>query len=460
MTITQRSLAYVLLGIQSIGMALVAIGLISEGASATLVTVVSCVALLYAIFLFAYWRGWEGARYATIGLATLSTILFLPEPFLTHEVSFMLFISPLQALILTSPTWVVGSAVVGYIGLFIRAGGQGVYANPVTAVIYGIIIGGMVISRLVTDRAMRAEQVNAREAEEARIRAEAETERATAAQSKAEQHAQELIQRTREAHANEARFRTLADATAAGIFIYQHEQFQYVNIAAENLTGYTTEELYTSAAQHLFGRNGESLLHTWQAEASVAGAGSAPQELQLITKQGVERWIETTTATIDVANKPALLITAFDVTARKQAEAAIRQSIIQEETIRAQDATLRELSTPLIPLTDDMVVMPLIGAVDSRRAQQVMEAMLNGIATHSASVAILDITGVPVIDTQVAQALIRTAQAVNLLGAQVILTGIGPEIAQTLVGLGIDLATITTYSSLQVAITDALHVRA
>jgi rsbT co-antagonist protein RsbR len=146
-----------------------------------------------------------------------------------------------------------------------------------------------------------------------------------------------------------------------------------------------------------------------------------------------------------------------DVTGRKHAEEALRQSLHLEETIRAQNAALAELSTPLIPISDDVTVMPLIGAVDSRRAQQVMETLLEGIAQTRARVAILDITGVPVVDTQVANALIRAAQSVKLLGAQVILTGIRPEVAQTLVGLGADLSAITTRSSLQSGIAYATN---
>ncbi len=144
-----------------------------------------------------------------------------------------------------------------------------------------------------------------------------------------------------------------------------------------------------------------------------------------------------------------LCVIHTDVTERKRAEEALRQSMQLEETLRAQNAALAELSTPLIPISDEVTVMPLIGAVDSRRAQQVVETLLQGIAESRARVAILDITGVPVVDTQVANALIRAAQSVKLLGAQVILTGIRPEVAQTLVGLGADLSAITTRSSLQ-----------
>lgn len=138
-----------------------------------------------------------------------------------------------------------------------------------------------------------------------------------------------------------------------------------------------------------------------------------------------------------------------NVTERKRADEALRQSMALEETIRAQQATLAELSTPLIPLNEQVMVMPLIGSVDSRRAQQVIDTLLQGISTTGAQVAILDITGVPVVDTQVANALIRAAQAVKLLGAQVVLTGIRPEVAQTLVGIGTDLSGVITRSSLQ-----------
>jgi rsbT co-antagonist protein RsbR len=144
-----------------------------------------------------------------------------------------------------------------------------------------------------------------------------------------------------------------------------------------------------------------------------------------------------------------LCLLSEDVTERKRSEQMYRETVAQAETIRAQQAVLAELSTPLIPISEQVMVMPLVGAVDSQRAQQVLTALLEGIASSRARVAILDITGVSVVDTQVANALIRAAQAVKLLGAQVVLTGIRPEVAQTLVGLGTDLQGIVTRGSLQ-----------
>lgn len=93
--------------------------------------------------------------------------------------------------------------------------------------------------------------------------------------------------------------------------------------------------------------------------------------------------------------------------------------------------------------------MPLIGELDTRRVQHVMETLLDGIVAHQADFAILDITGVKVVDTQVAQALVQVAQAATLLGTRVILTGIAAEVAQSLVALGVDLGGITTRNNLQ-----------
>lgn len=128
---------------------------------------------------------------------------------------------------------------------------------------------------------------------------------------------------------------------------------------------------------------------------------------------------------------------------------------LQEEIIQNQAVAIQELSTPLIPISEGVLVMPLIGTIDSTRAQQVMERLLTGIAETQSHTVILDITGVAVVDTQVANALTRAAHAARLLGACVVLTGIRPEVAQTLVGLGTNLQQIITQSTLQAGITFA-----
>ncbi|KAB8145201.1 PAS domain S-box protein [Chloroflexia bacterium SDU3-3] len=149
---------------------------------------------------------------------------------------------------------------------------------------------------------------------------------------------------------------------------------------------------------------------------------------------------------------------AEDVTDQIRAEE--ERASLQQQIIEAQAAALHELSTPLIPLADGVVAMPLIGSIDSARAQQVIDTLLSGVAEHRARITILDITGVPVVDTKVANALLSAAQAVRLLGGEVVLTGIRPEVAQTLVGLGVDLGSIITLASLQSGIAYAFHSRA
>ncbi|WP_281317213.1 STAS domain-containing protein [Polyangium sp. y55x31] len=155
----------------------------------------------------------------------------------------------------------------------------------------------------------------------------------------------------------------------------------------------------------------------------------------------------------------------IDVTSQQQAKRAIEQTQraeaenmrLQAEIIRMQEETLRALSTPLIPIAESVVVMPLIGNVNGARAQQVIETLLQGVMAHRATVAILDVTGVPVVDTEVANGLIQAAQAVALLGAEVVLTGIRPEIARTLVELGTDLRGLVTRSTLQSGVEHALR---
>jgi rsbT co-antagonist protein RsbR len=152
-----------------------------------------------------------------------------------------------------------------------------------------------------------------------------------------------------------------------------------------------------------------------------------------------------------------ILILSRNVTEQRRIER--ERTEMQEQIIAAQQATLRELSTPLMPIADGVIAMPLIGAIDTMRAQQIMETLLNGVAEYRAQVAIIDITGVKVVDTQVAGALVRAAQASRMLGAQVVLTGISPEIAQTLVHIGAELRDMTTRATLQEGIDYALKRR-
>jgi rsbT co-antagonist protein RsbR len=121
----------------------------------------------------------------------------------------------------------------------------------------------------------------------------------------------------------------------------------------------------------------------------------------------------------------------------------------REMKIKEQQQAMLSLSTPVLQIRDQILVLPLIGTIDSARAAQIVEQLLNSIVDTQASVVILDITGVPVIDTAVANHLIKTIQAARMLGANTIITGISPANAQTLVTLGVDLSMMTTRGSLR-----------
>ncbi|MBB5174212.1 RsbT co-antagonist protein RsbRA [Texcoconibacillus texcoconensis] len=129
-----------------------------------------------------------------------------------------------------------------------------------------------------------------------------------------------------------------------------------------------------------------------------------------------------------------------------------------ENTVFSQKMALKELSAPLIPVFDEICVMPLIGTIDSERAKLIMENLLEGVIENRAQVVLIDITGVPVVDTMVAHHIIQAAEAVRLVGAECILVGIRPEIAQTVVNLGIDLGKFSTKSTLKKGMATALKM--
>ncbi|MFP4437983.1 MAG: PAS domain S-box protein [Chloroflexaceae bacterium] len=248
-------------------------------------------------------------------------------------------------------------------------------------------------------------------------------------------------------------FKTLADNAPDGIAInslegtitYANKHYQTMHAYGEDIIGTATQDLMSnpveleSALQHL--------------QNSGAWQGTITHR----RRDGSTFPVMASVFTIadDAGHPVGLVAIDRDITEQQRAEA--ERAALQQQVIDVQQNTLRELSTPLIPISDEVVLLPLIGTIDTQRAQQIMETLLTGVAEHQATLAILDITGVAVVDTQVAQALIQAAQAVKLLGAQVILTGIQPQIAQTLVYLNVDLQGIVTHGSLQSGITAALQ---
>ncbi len=150
----------------------------------------------------------------------------------------------------------------------------------------------------------------------------------------------------------------------------------------------------------------------------------------------------------------AVATVAVDITDLKRSEE--ERERLQQEVIEAQREALKELSTPIIPVVDRIIVMPLVGSIDSMRARDLMRALLEGISEHRAKIVILDVTGVPMMDTGIVNHINKTIQAARLKGAQTIVTGISDAVAEAIVDLGIDWGAVETLSDLRTGLKIAL----
>lgn len=236
--------------------------------------------------------------------------------------------------------------------------------------------------------------------------------------------------------------------TLQGVITYHNAAFAaLVGYPAQSLLGRSMDEFLRPDERHLAPRIAEHVLeqNSWIGMLHyMRGESDFPAHVSVFALHD------------DQGNVVAIPGIMRDITKEIQQEE--ERERFQQEIIENQRLLLRELSSPLIPLTNRAMVMPLIGAIDSQRAQQIMEDLLQGVADHRTELLILDITGVPIVDTHVANMLLQTTQAVKLLGARLILTGIRPEVAQTIVGLALDFSSIETYSTLQAGIAQALRL--
>jgi rsbT co-antagonist protein RsbR len=306
-----RRVSIVLLGLQAVGALLILIGqLISDDELITILASGAATIVFGAMFA-AYIRGWEPARMIAVIAATLLTGLAIQEPYLTEQISITFFIPPIMALILTGPAWVVGSAVAVLFMLIVRAGGVGPYTDPVTIILYAMIVGGMILSRIITDTALRAAEENAQQAYEARLKSEAQ--------------AREVAQKAEELARQNDEQRRLLDLVAT-------------------------------------------------------------------------------------------------------------------------------LETPAVAMAEGVLLAPLVGHLDSRRAQAFTSRLLRAVSDERARLVIIDIAGVPAVDTQVAHALLQATQAIRLLGCEVNLTGISATVAATMTQLGINMTGVTTARTPQEAL--------
>lgn len=228
--------------------------------------------------------------------------------------------------------------------------------------------------------------------------------------------------------------------------------FRHANPAWERLLGWSAEEM-TAKPFIEFVHPDDREMTSAEAAALFEGKMTIRFDNRYQCKDGSYKWIAWTAYRDPSEDESTRLVygTAHDVTQYKEL------LIEFEQTLERLRDTMEAMSTPFIPITERIVVMPLVGQMDSDRIHQVMTVALEGVQSTKVQVVILDVTGLRDLDTRVARALLDIARALQLLGAKTILTGIRPSVAQTLVGLGLDLGSIVTKGTLQSAIASALQ---
>jgi rsbT co-antagonist protein RsbR len=242
------------------------------------------------------------------------------------------------------------------------------------------------------------------------------------------------------------------EAMPDGIVVSDQEgRIVFVNRQIEALSGYPRGELIGSLVDMLVPadrRPGHRRHRMAYQAAPVPRAMGADLDIRLRRKDGSEIAVDIALSPMRAEAGEIFVAVVRDDTERREVEARLR---------RQRDEIL-ELSTPVIQVWDKVLVLPIIGTLDSARAARLTEGLLQHIAEQQAEVIILDISGVPTIDTQVAQHLLRTVQAATLMGATSILCGVRPETAQAIVHLGIDLGQLRSRNALRDALQLAIQI--
>jgi PAS domain S-box-containing protein len=262
----------------------------------------------------------------------------------------------------------------------------------------------------------------------------------------------ERRQAAKQLRQSEERFRTMADFAFDWEYWYDPKgRFVYVSPSCEQMTGYRAEAFLEDPSLietivHPDDRTAVTQHHRRHTEEE----GALSLDFRIISRGGQQRWVEHVCQPVTGADGRWLgrRATNRDITARKQAE----------ETIARQAQEILEVSTPVMQVWEGVLVAPLIGSLDTERAERFMEVLLDRLVATKSSVALVDLTGVPVVDTHTATFLIETIKAARLLGAKTMLTGVSPSIAQTLVHLGIDMAGFETRASLAAGLRDSLEI--
>jgi len=250
----------------------------------------------------------------------------------------------------------------------------------------------------------------------------------------------------------EARLKAVLDHVLDGIVTIDDEGVvESFNSAAERIFGYPASEVIGQNVKMLMPEpyHGEhdGYLRNYldSGKAKIIGIG---REVLGLHKDGTTFPLNLGVSEMRVGGQRKFVGMLRDISEQKEAE----------RTIAEQHRNLLELSTPVLKVWDEVVLLPLIGTIDTERAAQIIDSLLQAIVSTEARVAVIDVTGVGSIDTYTAQHLIKTVSAAEMLGAEVLITGISPVISQTLVKLGVDLSAVRACGPLRAGISEALRL--
>lgn len=228
-------------------------------------------------------------------------------------------------------------------------------------------------------------------------------------------------------------------------------RFTYVGPQAAKVLGYPEEEWKTQNALEFLG----SHLHPEDKGEALARffdpSGYEEQfDFRVLTARGATLWLHNVVSVPrDEDGHTALSGFMVDITDRKEIESTLREQL---DTIRQQQDAIRTLSTPIIEVWEGVLTMPVLGTIDQRRAEQMMDVLLSAIVRTGSRFAIIDLTGVEAVDTSTADHILKLVRAVQLLGSRGIVVGIRPEVAQTMISIGVDLSSIITLGNLREAL--------
>lgn len=265
------------------------------------------------------------------------------------------------------------------------------------------------------------------------------------------------LQATRAMVESEERWRALIELSPLPLCVHRAGIMLWLNDATTQLFGATSaEEMLGQNVMEFVHPDDRALVRARVREGMLhPDKALPPLEERYLRLDGAILYVEVAARSVMFHGERATQIALVNITARRQAEEARRLSEAQAQIIEAQVEALRALSTPLIPLGEGILVLPLVGRVTEDRAAQILEVLAEGVVAQRARVAILDVTGVPEADVVFAEALVRVAKTIRLLGAEVVITGMMPSLARTFVEIGADLGSLITCATLRDGITHA-----